>query len=100
MRYRERDREGEMGWRGAERVGVHMFVCVCVCVRASTCKDIHVQHVCVCVEGGGGRGTGRSEYTGKFTLQTYNTKSVSVPLCQDFVRGGWPGHNQQTLLQL
>ena len=57
VRYRERDREGEMGWRGAERVGVHMFVCVCVyvcvCVRASTCIDIHVQHVCVCVCGRG-----------------------------------------------
>ena len=90
-----------MGWRGAERVGVHMFVYMCVCVRASTCTDIHVQHVFVCVWQGVGTGVmGGLSILKKFTLQTYNTKSVSVPLCQDFVRGGWPGHNQQTLLQL
>lgn len=103
MRYKERNRDGEMGWRGAERVGVHVFVRVCVYVCECKHMYIYTTCVCVCVEegGGGGGGNGGPECIGKrFTLWTYDTKLVSVPLCQHSARGGWPGHNQQTLLQL
>lgn len=47
MRYKERNREGEMGWRGAERVGVHVFVRVCVYV--CECKHMYIYTTCVCV---------------------------------------------------
>ena len=84
-------------------------VCACMCVHVCVCESKHMYRytcstcvcVCVCVWQGVGTGVmGGLSILKKFTLQTYNTKSVSVPLCQDFVRGGWPGHNQQTLLQL